>query len=235
MAKRKMKPESGDGLVAPGESGKLEINKRENENLGRSLARVSIDTQIRNADLASMFAAPLFATDKKPDIMESSAVVAEEMQRTAKGDMTLASRIFTAQALSLDAIFTELARRSASNLGAYPIASERYMRLAFKAQSACRATLEALAKLHQPREQTVRHVHVNDGGQAVIADNFHHHRNGGRENAGTAEQPHAPDGGAAGSGPAMLGHDPQGNGLPISGDQGREAMQDARRQGQRRA
>lgn len=35
----------------------------------------------------------------------------------------------------------------------------------------CRATLEALAKLDQPREQTVRHVHVdNRGGQAVIAE-----------------------------------------------------------------
>ena len=39
-----------------------------------------------------------------------------------------------------------------------------------KAQSNCRTTLEALAKLHQPREQTVRHIHVNDGGKAIVAD-----------------------------------------------------------------
>ncbi|OYU35259.1 MAG: hypothetical protein CFE35_09710 [Novosphingobium sp. PASSN1] len=43
----------------------------------------------------------------------------------------------------------------------------RYMRLALKAQAACRSTLEALARLHQPREQTVKHVHVSEGGQAV--------------------------------------------------------------------
>ena len=92
---------------------------------------------------------------------------------------------------------------------------------------------EALANLHQPREQTVRHVHVNEGGQAVIADQFHHHA-GGHQNAESAEQPHAAGTGAAGSGPAMLGHDAQGNGLPIPVDQGGEAMPNARRQGQQR-
>lgn len=39
-------------------------------------------------------------------------------------------------------------------------------------------TLEALAKLHHPRKRTVRHVHVNEGGQAVIVDKFHHHTGG---------------------------------------------------------
>lgn len=75
------------------------------------------------------------------------------------------------QVVSLDTIFTDMARRAALNNGQYPDATERYLRLAFKAQSNSWATLEALAKLHQPREQTVRHVHVdNRGGQAVIAD-----------------------------------------------------------------
>lgn len=142
----------------------------------------------------------------------------------------MASRIYTSQAISLDALFTELARRSGNNMGQYPDAADRYMRLALKAQAACRSTLEALARLHQPREQTVKHVHVNEGGQAVVADQFHHHA-GGHQNAEYAEQPHAAGPGAVGSGPAMLGHDAQGNGLPISGDQGRKAVQDARRQG----
>lgn len=39
-----------------------------------------------------------------------------------------------------------------------------------------RATLEALAKLHQPREQTVKHVHVNEGGRAIVADQIHQHQ-----------------------------------------------------------
>jgi hypothetical protein len=53
-------------------------------------------------------------------------------------------------------------RRSANNMGDYLEASERCMRLALKAQSNCRATSEALAELHQPREQIVKHVHDRD-------------------------------------------------------------------------
>jgi hypothetical protein len=89
-----------------------------------------------------------------------------------------------AQAMTLDTVFTELLRRSCANLGEYPIAAERYMHTALKAQVASRSTVEALTRLHQ--QQTVKHVHVNDGGQAVIADEFHHHSG---NNNGT--QPHA--------------------------------------------
>jgi hypothetical protein len=41
------------------------------------------------------------------------------------------------------------------------------MRLVLRAQANCRATLEALAKLHQPREKVVQHIQVNEGGQAI--------------------------------------------------------------------
>jgi len=92
--------------------------------------------------------------------------------------------------------------------------------------------LEALAKLHQPREQTVKHVQVNQGGQAVIADQVHNH-GGGKQNAKSNEQPHAT--GTAGTGNPLLGHDTQGNGVPVSSGEGQPAMQDARGQGQRRA
>ena len=93
--------------------------------------------------------------------------------------------------------------------------------------------LLGVAELVQPREQTVRHVHVNEGGQAVIADQFHHHT-GGKLNAESTEQPHAAGTGAAGGGSAMLGHDAQGYVLPVSGNQGGKAVQDARRQGKLR-
>src|SRR3546814_2968257 len=86
------------------------------------------------------------------------------------------------------------------------------MRLALKAQAACRSTLEALARLHQPREQTVKHVHVNEGGQAVVADHFHQHT-GDRENGKSVKQSDAT--GAAGTIAALPSPDPLGNGVPI--------------------
>ena len=101
-----------------------------------------------------------------------------------------------------------------------------------KAQSNSRATLEALAKLHQPREQTVRHVHVNEGGQAIVADQFHHHA-GGSEDVENVKQSHAT--GAAGASAALPRQNAGGDGLPVASGEGQAAMPDARRHEPRRA
>lgn len=144
-----------------------------------------------------------------------------------KGNMALANRLLAAQALTLDNIFTEMARRMALNMGEYLGATETYARIAMKAQAQSRATLETLAKLHQPREQTVRHVHVNEGGQAVIADQFHNHP-GGAQNGAIDDQSHGAGTAAAGVRPAMLGADPRGNGVPVPSRARPEAVPNAR-------
>ena len=82
------------------------------------------------------------------------------------------------------------------------------MRLALKAQSACRSTLEALARLHQPREQIVKHVHVNQGGQAVVADHFHN-QPGALENGQSIKQSDAT--GSSGPHAALPCSDAQGH------------------------
>lgn len=140
--------------------------------------------------------------------------------------MQIASRLLASQAISLDAMFTDLARRSASNFGSYPDAADRYMRLALRAQSNCRTTVEALAKLHQPREQTVRHVHVNEGGQAVVAEHFHNHA-GGNENAKTVKQSDATR--TAGKRAALPSQDAQRNGVPITSSKRAQKVPNARR------
>ena len=226
MTKKVMAKPDDDGLVAPGETGKMEVVKRDDEKVGRTLARITLDPQTRNANLAMSFGSQMFGDRLKPEIAESSAVLGEEIQRAMKGDLSLVTRIFTSQAISLDTLFTEMAGRAGNNLGQYPDTADRYMRLALKAQGACRSTLEALAKLHQPREQTVKHVHVNSGGQAVVTDTIHQHA-GGTENAKTTEQSLAT--GTAGIGPALLGTDPFGCGVPIPSGERQAAMQDARR------
>lgn len=116
------------------------------------------------------------------------------------------SDTLVAQAFTLDAAFIEMSRLAMLNIGQYPEAAERFMRLALKAQAQSRATLEALAKLHQPREQTVRHVHVdNRGGQAVIAEAVN---TGGLQNGQSAGQAHAT--GTVGDSATLLGADPLG-------------------------
>src|SRR3546814_20499022 len=99
------------------------------------------------------------------------------------------------------------------------------MRISDWSSDVCSSDL-ALARLHQPREQTVKHVHVNEGGQAVVADHFHQHT-GDRENGKSVKQSAAT--GAAGTIAALPSPDPLGNGVPIPSREGEAAMQDARR------
>lgn len=197
-----------------------------------TIARVMVEPFMRHGILGHAVTAKAFGEiPGDPQFDDFSKALEGKAKAAINGDLKLATELLLAQALSLDAMFVEVARRSTANFGDYPLAAERYARLAFKAQSNSRAAIEALAKLHQPREQTVRHVHVNEGGQAVIADNIHHHA-GGSENAKSSEQPHTT--GATGESAPLLGHDAQGEGLPISEGEGKRAMPDARGQGQRR-
>jgi hypothetical protein len=174
---------------------------------------------VRNAAAGAAFGASILG--RKPDDIASAKLVKAECKKVRDGDLGLPTDILTAQAMSLDAVFTEMLRRAASNLGEYPDAVERYMRLAFKAQAQCRTTVEALGKLARGGEQVVKHVHIdNRGGQAVVTDTV----TTGGANAREAEQPHAL---AHAHVAALPGADPFRSGMPIGGDEER-ALSDAR-------
>ena len=70
------------------------------------------------------------------------------------GDLSRSEALLTAQAHTLDAIFHDLARRAAVNAGEFLNACEIYLRLALKAQSQCRATIETLAEIKNPSHVT---------------------------------------------------------------------------------
>ena len=159
----------------PSKASFLPVADIEGESRDRTLTRVMLQPDVRHAQLCMGFASAAFGDKETPNIIDATHILAETLAKAQTGDKGGTSRLLAAQAATLDSIFAEMARRSAMNLGKYPDAADRYMRLALKAQTACRTTLESLAKLHQPREQTIRHVHVAEGGQAVIADQFHHH------------------------------------------------------------
>lgn len=205
----------------------LTVEQTTDETGAQAMARKVLDPGFRHAVTASSFAGKVLGNSiERPGLMDYVDHVLKVGGKAEAGDLAIASRLLASQAITLDAMFTELARRAALNMSEYVNAAERYGRLALKAQSNCRATLETLAKLHQPREQTVRHVHVNEGGQAVIADQFHNHA-GGKENAESAIQCNTT--GATGQCAALPSQDAGGNGVPIPGGKGQAAVQDARR------
>lgn len=89
---------------------------------------------------------------------EVNAILAEigvQAKRVQDGDMSGPEAMLVAQAHALDIMFSSLAQRAALNSKAgYLGATESYMRLALKAQSQCRTTIEALGELKNPRTTT---------------------------------------------------------------------------------
>lgn len=101
------------------------------------------------------------------DLSAAHESLKERAQEISAGDLTSCEGMLYAQAVSLNTIFTELARRSHLNMGEYLDASERYMRLALKAQSQSRATLETLAAVKNPPVVYTRQMNVANGPQQV--------------------------------------------------------------------
>jgi hypothetical protein len=205
---RKSKPAGG---FQPNNA--LTVEQSPDETGAQAMARRLLEPHARHALTASTFAKQMLGGDNEaPGMMDFVDHMQSATSKAEAGDLAIASRLLAAQAITLDSMFTELARRTALNMSEYVNAAERYGRLALKAQNNCRATLEALAKLHQPREQTVRHVHVNQGGQAIVADQVHNHP-GALGNDETIKQSLTTAN--AGAVAALPSPDPLGNGVPV--------------------
>jgi hypothetical protein len=100
-------------------------------------------------------------------LSEMVASLREHGQATNRGDLSRAEAMLSAQAVALNTIFAELARRSALNMGEHLDAADRYMRLALKAQGQCRATIETLAAIKNPPVVFARQMNVAHGPQQV--------------------------------------------------------------------
>ena len=105
------------------------------------------------------------------DDQEVNALAKELVKQTAavnNGDLGRAEGMLIAQAHTLDELFNNLARRAHHNFGGYMNAIETYLRLALKAQSQCRATLETLAQIKNPPSVAfVKQANIAAGPQQV--------------------------------------------------------------------
>ena len=110
-------------------------------------AQIASDGIVGYASSLAAFGRGTFGELSLTDCAKVLKVTAQAMNN---GDLTLAVTMLSSQAVALNAMFGELARRSALHMGEYLDASERYMRLALKAQGQCRATLETLAIIKNP-------------------------------------------------------------------------------------
>ena len=100
----------------------------------------------------------------EPDLTELMVAQTLAIEAVHKGDLKGAEALLSAQAGTLNAIFTNMAFQSyKAKIFDH---ADRYMRLALKAQSQCRATCETLAVLKNP-PVFARQANIASGAQLV--------------------------------------------------------------------
>ena len=127
---------------------------RPGETPARSMARAMMAPEVQAAATIQTFAKSDY--DLQGFIDELSA----QIDAVNAGDMRRAEGILITQAHTLNELFHALAHRAAMNMGEYFNAAERYMRLALKAQSQCRATLETLSAIKHPPVVYARQANI---------------------------------------------------------------------------
>lgn len=161
-------PKVGDVLpILPPERdpSTLQIRQRQGEPQSTAVARDLIKPSINAATTIREFTGQ---HKGMLDLMALADELADQNRQAVSGDLTRAEAMLMSQAHTLDAMFRSLACRGARNMGEFLPAAETYMRLAMKAQSQCRATLETLAEIKNPLAGAyVRQANVAGGHQQV--------------------------------------------------------------------
>jgi hypothetical protein len=158
-------PKGPNGTAVKGNtSNTLMIAGQANDDTKVLLARNVLRPSVR-AGVTTQSFSKVFGELNLTSLIEE---LAAQIKLTADGDLQREEAMLVAQAHTLEAIFHELARCAALNMGQYINAAETFMRLALKAQSQCRATIETLALMKNPQPVTfVRQANVAHGPQQV--------------------------------------------------------------------
>ena len=151
---------------APNAGSTVKLNPHPGQTNARAVAESVVTGTLVNAVLTKRFTSAL--PDEMFDLTECMNVIVATVGEVQAGDLRAGEALLTGQAVALNAIFTELARRSALNMGEHLGAAESYMRLALKAQNQCRATVETLAAMKNPHVVFARQANINNGGQQQV-------------------------------------------------------------------
>lgn len=140
----------------------IEIQRRNDETEMEALARSELDPAAGNAGIVRTFSA-----SSGDDLTALHGAISKSSAAASSGDLSEPESILMSQAHSLNAIFIALAHRAAANMGEHLQATETYLRLALRAQGQCRATLETLAEIKNPRSVTITRQ-ANIAGQQIV-------------------------------------------------------------------
>jgi len=133
--------------------------------------RKSVNQQVADIHLGSILSSAevILTYNANEQLQGTEAIISlkKKAKKIIGGNTEDMETILISQAVTLDTLFTRLSLRAHSNFGQYMKAAETYLRLALKAQSQCRATLETLAEIKNPRpyiqNNRAEYQQVNNG------------------------------------------------------------------------
>lgn len=144
------KPAKSIGSPAPAKNA-LQVEVKKGESADLTIAKKLTNPQV-TAVLTMREFQPVL---KQHDVNDMVVAINDEARQVLRGEMTRAEEMLISQAHTLDTMFNTLAQKAAANMSAgYLQATDTYMRMALKAQSQCRTTLEALSEIKNPRTAT---------------------------------------------------------------------------------
>lgn len=120
----------------------------EGKTRSRRMAEVAISPATTSAAIAGWMTKGTFG---ETAIGELVGTLNDSMTAAQTGNLSEYEGMLGAQAYALNAIFLEMTRRAALNMGTHMSAMEQYMRLALKAQAQARSTVETLSEVKNPK------------------------------------------------------------------------------------
>lgn len=148
-------------------SARLQIEAEADDSRDRLIAKAAAGPHLGAAGVITNFGRSIWGEISLTDLVH---VLKAQTDGLSGGDLRHAEAMLCAQATSLNMMFAELARRAAVNMGEYLDATETYLKLALRAQSQCRATLETLATIKNPPVVFAKQANIAHGPQQVNND-----------------------------------------------------------------
>lgn len=129
------------------------------------LAELAVDAPTTNGIVTAAYASQTMGVHL--GLQEMVLELNQQVTEAQKSNWRPTESLLVSQATTLNAIFVEMARRAAANMAKNLGATEAYMRMALRAQSQTRSTLETLSNIKNPPVVVARQANITAGPQQV--------------------------------------------------------------------
>lgn len=170
MTSRKHEPWATDEPPESKEPGHdaFKVNPKEGEKRERTLARTVLNPTVTSAFALHKLEHSLGSEAGDGTLNARVDELAAQCALASAGDLTRGEAMLMSQAHLLDSLFSQLVIRASRNQGEFLDAADRYYKLAMRAQSQCRATIETLSLMKNPPSIAfVKQANIASGHQQV--------------------------------------------------------------------